>query len=211
MNATAATPRVAGYTHAAGWLAGIAIAWGATPELGDSHTEIATAYADHSAQAIAQAVLVHGLAPAGLAVVAAGLLGRARRAGNRTARIAGWSGLAAAALAAVQLVLELIAISGADSAAPGTTAALWETVQRVDGLKMFALAALAVAACLAARGRQLLRRWEVVVGWTLAAAITLSGIGYLLLSTALAPAAYLSLPLLLVWVVVLGRRQDIAS
>lgn len=135
-------------------------------------------------------------------VVGSGLLGWARRTGNATARFAGWAGTAAAALASVQLVLELIAVLGADPASPGRTGALFEAVQRVDGVKMFALAALAAAAC--ARHGSLLRRWEAVTGWALAATITASGIGYLLLSTALTPMAFLSLPLLLVWIAALG-------
>ncbi|WP_406724942.1 hypothetical protein WJ438_10155 [Streptomyces sp. GD-15H] len=77
-------------------------------------------------------------------------------------------------------------------------------VQRVDGVKMFALAALAAATCAASRHGSLLRRWKAVTGWALAVTITASGIGYLLLSTALTPTAFVSLPLLLVWIAALG-------
>ncbi|MEU5093384.1 hypothetical protein [Streptomyces sp. NPDC020996] len=202
--ATGTASRAAGYTHAAAWIVGLAVAWGATPEAGDTDAHIATAYADRPVQAIAQVLLVHGVAAASLAVVGSGLLGWAHRTGNATARFAGWAGTAAAALAAVQLVLELIAVSGADPASPGRTGALFEAVQRLDGVKMFALAALAAAACVASRHDALLRRWETVTGWALAVTITASGIGYLLLSTALTPMAFVSLPLLLVWIAMLG-------
>lgn len=202
--ATATASRAAGYTHAAAWIVGLAVARGATPEVGDTHARIATAYADRPVQAIAQALLVHGVAAVGLVVVGSGLLGWAGRTGNATARFAGWAGTTAAALASVQLVLELIAVSGADPASPGRTGVLFEAVQRVDGIKMFALAALAAAACTASRRGSLLRRWEAVTGWALAATITASGIGYLLPSTALTPMAFVSLPLLLVWIAALG-------
>jgi hypothetical protein len=208
MTAVATTPtsrtRAGGYVHAAGWVAGLAVGWGATPEAGDSHAEIATAYADHPAQAIGQALLTHGVAAAGLAVVAAGLLRWARRTGSRAARTAGWAGTAAAALACVQLLLELVSVPGADPASPGTAGTLFDAGQRVDGVKMFALAVLAAGACAATRHATLLRRWESLTGWALAAAITLSGIGYVLLSDALMPVAFVSLPLLLVWIVALG-------
>ncbi|MFF8381796.1 hypothetical protein ACF07V_37535 [Streptomyces sp. NPDC015661] len=46
----------------------------------------------------------------------------------------------------------------------------------------------------------LLRRRAVVVGWLLAATITASGIGYVLLSTTLTPAAFLSRSPLRVWI-----------
>ncbi|PWI09079.1 hypothetical protein DIZ27_19125 [Streptomyces sp. NWU339] len=202
--AASTAPRAAGYTHAAAWIVGLAVAWGATPEVGDTHARIATAYADRPVQAIAQALLVHGVAAAALAVVGSGLLDRARRTGNAMARFAGRAGTAAGALAFVQLVLELIAVSGADPASPGRTGALFEVVQRVDGVKMFALAALAAAACATSRHDSLLRRWEAVTGWALAVTITASGIGYLLPATALAPTAFVSLPLLLVWIAALG-------
>ncbi|MFJ7199939.1 MULTISPECIES: hypothetical protein [unclassified Streptomyces] len=202
--ATGTTARAAGYAHAAAWLLGLAAGWGAAPEVGDTPAGIATAYADRPVQAVAQALLVHGVAAAGLVVVASGLLDRTRRTGNASARPAGWAGVVAGALAFLQLVLELIAIPGADPASPGRTGAVFEVVQRVDGVKMLALAVLAAAACAASRHGTLLRRWELVTGWALAATITVSGIGYLLLSTVLAPAAFISLPLLLIWIAALG-------
>ncbi|MEU9320491.1 hypothetical protein [Streptomyces sp. NPDC048295] len=202
--ATGTTARAAGYAHAAAWLLGLAAGWGAAPEVGDTPARIATAYADRPVQAVVQALLVHGVAAAGLVVVGSGLLDRARRTGNAAARPAGRAGVVAGALAFLQLVLELIAIPGADPASPGRTGTLFEVVQRVDGAKMLALAVLAAAACAASRHGALLRRRELVTGWALAATITVSGIGYLLLSTALAPAAFISLPLLLIWIAALG-------
>ncbi|MFJ7257708.1 hypothetical protein ACIQWV_35415 [Streptomyces sp. NPDC098085] len=198
------TTCAAGYTHAAAWILGLAAAWGATPEVGDTHAGITAAYADRPVQAVAQALLVHGVAAVGLVVVGSGLLDWARRTSNTAARLAGWAGRVAGALAFVQLVVELIAVPGADPASPGRTGALFEAVQRADGVKMFVLAVLAAAACVASRHGTLLRRWEVVIGWVLAATITASGIGYLLLSTALTPAAFISLPLLLIWIAALG-------
>ncbi|MFE4801099.1 hypothetical protein ACFRFL_40480 [Streptomyces sp. NPDC056708] len=202
--ATGVTARAAGFIHAAAWILGLAAAWGATPEVGDTHVGITTAYADRPVQAVAQALLVHGVAAVSLVVVGSGLLDWARRTSNTAACMAGWAGRVAGALAFVQLVLELIAVPGADPASPGRMGALFEAVQRADGVKMFALAALAAAACAASQHGTLLRRWEVVIGWVLAATITASGIGYLLLSTALTPTAFISLPLLLIWIAALG-------
>ncbi|MER5500273.1 MULTISPECIES: hypothetical protein [unclassified Streptomyces] len=196
--------RTAGYVHAAAWILGLAAAWGAAPEVGDTHAEITTMYADRPVQTLVQALFVHGVAAVGLLVVGSGLVDRARRTGNTAAGWAGWAGRAAGALAGVQLVLEVIAISGADPASPGRTGALFEAVQRTDGVKMLVLAALAAATCAASRHSTLLRRGEVVIGWALAVTITVSGIGYLLLSTALTPVAFISLPLLLIWIAALG-------
>ncbi|MFH8224006.1 hypothetical protein ACH4C2_33205 [Streptomyces sp. NPDC018057] len=153
---------------------------------------------------MAQALFVHGVAAVCLLVVGAGLTGRGRRTGSTAAVAAGWAGRAAGVLAAVQLVLELIAVSGADPASPGRTGALFEAVQRTDGAKMLALAVLAAATCAASRHSTLLRRREAVLARVLAVAITVSGVGYLLLHPALTPAAFVSLPLLLIWIAVLG-------
>jgi hypothetical protein len=68
---------------------------------------------------------------------------------------------------------------------------------------MFVLAVLAVAACSASRQGVLPRRGEVV-GWVLGVAIAVSGVGYLFVSTVLAPMAFVSPTLLLVWVAILG-------
>ncbi|EYT83096.1 hypothetical protein CF54_09535 [Streptomyces sp. Tu 6176] len=198
--------RAAGYVHAAAWILGLAVGWGATPDIGDTDAGITAAYLDRPVQAVAQALSVHGVAAVALLVVGSGLVGRGRRTGSTAAGTAGWAARAAGALAGVQLVLELIAVSGADPASPGRTGALFEVVQRADGAKMLALAVLAAATCVASRDRHgtLLRRREVVVGWFLAATITASGVGYLFLHTALTPVAFISLPLLLIWTALLG-------
>lgn len=64
---------------------------------------------------------------------------------------------------------------------------------------MLALAALAVVGIGLAR-RGVLPRWLGYTGGFLAVALVVTGIGYLLLNTTLARAAFVSLPLLLVWV-----------
>jgi hypothetical protein len=76
-------------------------------------------------------------------------------------------------------------------------------VNRLDGVKMLALAA--VAAYLAARG--LAARtpsWLRATAALAAAALTVSGLAYLTLSGALAGAAYVSGPLLLLWIAATG-------
>ncbi|MFC9622530.1 hypothetical protein ACFTXM_21890 [Streptomyces sp. NPDC056930] len=40
--ATGITARAAGYVHAAAWILGLAAAWGATPEVGDTRAGITT-------------------------------------------------------------------------------------------------------------------------------------------------------------------------
>ena len=54
------------------------------------------------------------------------------------------------------------------------------------------------------RRTRLLPAWPGWLGVLLAVALVVSGVGYLLPSSALAPAAYVSGPLLLVWVTATG-------
>jgi hypothetical protein len=179
-----------GYLHAGAWAAGLSIGWGVLPEAGDGTSEIAAKYAAHQGAAIAQSVLVHGLAAVAVALVAAALVGAGRR-------LAGYAAYAAAGLASGQLVLEQLAVH---SSADTTTAALFNAAQRVDGAKILLFAVAAVAVGRAATGR-----WPRLLGYSTAAAIAASGVGYLAGAEPLRAAAMLSLPLLLVWLVAAGR------
>jgi hypothetical protein len=69
---------------------------------------------------------------------------------------------------------------------------------------MLALAAMAAGGAALARRTRLLPAWLGWLGAVLAVALVVSGIGYLLLRSGLAPAAFVSGPLLLVWVTAVG-------
>ena len=88
--------------------------------------------------------------------------------------------------------------------AAGHASALWQALNRLDGVKMFALAVLAAATvALAVRGGPL-PRWLRYASLALAASITVSGVAYLFLIQALAPMAYVAGAALLVWVTGVG-------
>jgi hypothetical protein len=69
---------------------------------------------------------------------------------------------------------------------------------------MLALAAMAASGAALVRRTRLLPGWLGHLGVVLAVALVVSGIGYLLLSSTLAPAAFVSGPLLLIWVTAVG-------
>lgn len=181
----------AGYAHAAAWVAALAVSWGKLPELGDGNAAIATAYADNGSVAVVQSVLTHGIAAAAIAVVAVALLRQGRR-------LAGWAAAGASGLAFGQLVLEQAAIAASD---PGRAGGLFNLSLRVDGVKMLAFALVA-----AVTAPLLAKTWQRGIAYGTAAAIAVSGVGYLLLTASLGAAAMLSLPLLLVWFAVLAVR-----
>ena len=177
-----------------------------SPRLGASGAEVVTALAGHGPAVAVQFALTEGLPAIGIAVISVAL---ARFAGSRGGLAAGRfalaSGLVAAAISAVQAILGMVL---AATTAPGAAYLLYAGVDRLDGLKMLALAVLgAAAAAMTALPRWL--RWTAAV---MAVAITGSGLVYLLLAASLAAAAGPALVLLLAFMtgcgIMIGMRTD---
>jgi hypothetical protein len=193
-------PAVAGIAYTAAWLLGLAV-WPSNLDVATENAKVVATYSAHQGAAITQYLLVEGLAAIALAVVVTALGKAARRRGaERLGRAALIAGLAAVAVSLAQCALGLLL---AGSAAPdGETdraGRLFDLIDRMDGVKMFALAAMAVAG-IGLAGRVVLPRWLGYTGAVLAVALSASGAGYLLLNTTLAQAVLVSGPLLLVWV-----------
>lgn len=75
---------------------------------------------------------------------------------------------------------------------------------RIDRLKMFLLAATALAITQLGRSPRILPAWLAPLGFVLAAALVTSGVGYLLLDPGLSSAVYASGILLLIFVSATG-------
>ena len=203
-------PAVIGIAYTASWIAGLSV-WGQNLSVTSTAHQVVTAYSSGQTAATIQFVLTEGLPAIGLAAISAALSRAALRTGlpSRRARFIGLTGALAATISLIQTVLGLLL---AQVAAPAgelsRSALLFEAVNRLDGVKMFALAALALGAGALVRTGAL-PKWLGYTGIALAVTIIASGFGYLLLSPSLALLAYASLPLLLVWItgsgIVLGR------
>ena len=206
-----AAAAVAGIAYTLSWAAGLALP---VPNLAvtASGADVIARYGSHLAAVQAQFALIEGLPAIGLAVVAALLALAARRAGARRLSVAAAaSGGIAAVISLTQYALGLALTGWAlPGRAPGPVSGLFEAVNRLDGAKMLALTVLGITAAAVAGPGGLLPRWLRFAGLALAAAITVSGMGYLLLFQALAPMAYPAGMLLLIFVtgtgVALGRR-----
>jgi hypothetical protein len=184
---------VAGIGYALSWIAGLSVP-APSPKLTATGTEIATALDGHGTAVAAQFALTEGLPAAGLAIVSIALARAARRSGAAAAaRVVVIAGVAAALISLLQFVLGAVL---AGTSAPGTAHLLYDAVNRVDGVKMLALAVLAVAAV--ASG--ILPRWLRYAGIALGIAITASGVAYLLLLQGLAILAVPAGVLLLVFI-----------
>ena len=131
---------VTGIAYALSWIAGLSIP-APSPPLSASGAEITAALAGHGTAVAAQFTLTEGLPAAGLAVVSMALARAASRSGAAAAaRAAFVAGLAAALVSLVQF---LLGMALATASGPGTAHALYDAVNRLDGIKMFLLAIVA--------------------------------------------------------------------
>ena len=198
-----------GYT--ASWIVGLSV-WPSNLSVTSTKAQILAAFSAHQAMATIQYLLTEGLPAFGIAIVSLALGRMMRRTGAlRRARVVSTVGVLAAAVSLVQTVLGVILTESAVPAGDLNRAGLlFEAVNRLDGVKMFLLAALALSAHALFR-RGALPIWLGRTGLVLAVAITASGVGYLLLNPTMALFAWVSLPLLLVWItgsaVALGRAS----
>ncbi|WP_173095280.1 hypothetical protein [Actinomadura verrucosospora] len=193
-------PALTGAGFLVSWAAGLSVP---VPPAGleASGSEIVSACSGHGGALAAQFVLTEGLPAVALALVPLAI-GRAAR-WSRAGRIAAGAGLVAAVVSLVQFAIGLGLVA---TSSPGTAHALLEALNRADGVKMFFLAAVGAAGALAG----VLPRWLRYTGIALAVAIAGSGIGYALLLSGMATLAYVSLPLLILFVtgsgIALGRK-----
>ena len=202
---------LAGIGYTLSWVIGLAI-FSSSTDVRSSGADLVSTYAGHRGVVMAQYVFTEGLPAVFLAIVVVALARAAAGAGwERLGRLVLASGLAACAVSLVQCALGLwFAGRLIPDRRLGSAVDVFEAINRLDGVKMFLLAGLAgTAFVLGGRVGVVLPPWLAWVAAALAVAIAVSGVGYLLLLSGPALAAWVSLPLLLVFVtgtgVVLGR------
>ena len=192
----APVPAVTGVAFTLSWIIGLAIP-APSPRLGASGGAILAALAGHGGQAVSNYVLTEGLPAIGLAVISAYLAPHTRHP-----RWVLGTGIFAAVVSLTQCVLG-IALTRAT--APGAAHLLWEAVNRLDGVKMLAIAVVALAAGAAAT----LPRWLRWLGGALGISITASAVAQLFLLDSVSWLAYVAGVVLLIFIpaagIVLGR------
>jgi hypothetical protein len=202
---------LAGVVYIAAWIVGLAI-WPSNVAITDSSREVVNVYGAHRAVGVAQFLLVEGVAAIALVFV---IVAVARAAGHAGAvapsRFILGAGLTACLVSVVEGVLGVVLVTSLASPARVHRAGeVFDAINRLDGVKMLLLATVIPTAALARRELGL-PRWLSATGVMASLALLVSGVGYLALDGDLADAAFLSLPLLLIWVagtgVALGRRQ----
>ncbi len=202
---TVSLSALAGIGYTAAWI--ISLSVGApNPAVAASGRQVVTAFAGHSGPGLAQFVLNEGVAAVSLAAVVISVARTARRRGHaRAGQAAAAFGIAAAGVSWAQLALGTWLFRGlVPDRRAATAGAVYHAITRMDGAKMFLLAAMALAIAQVARRPRILPAWLVPLGVVLAAALVTSGLGYLLLAPGLSSAVYVSGVLLLIFVSATG-------
>jgi hypothetical protein len=187
------TPAVTGFAFLLSWVTGLAIP-APSPPLDASGATILAQQAGQGGSVVANFVFTEGLPAFGLAVITVYLARRVR-----------WALVPGLFAAIVSLTQCGLGIALARATSPATAHLLYESVDRLDGAKMLALA-LAGLAVAAASG---FPRWLRYLGAALGISMVGSGVAYLFLLDSLAGLAYVAGVLLLIFIpaagIVLGR------
>lgn len=172
--------------------------------------DIQAYYVGHTGGIVVQSLLVHGLAGIALAVLALGFA-RVLSAEGPSARWVRGTGLAAALVSLLQVVLALIACSVADTAPPSTSAALFTAVNDADTAKLLLLASFAATVTYAGARAGVVPGWLRVLGYLLVPLLVLGGLAFLVDSRVLYLLLEISLVVLLLWAAsaswVIARRS----
>lgn len=193
-------PAWAGLAYLAAWVGGLLV-WPANLALNATGAQVVFAHRAHVAGAATQYLLVEGLAGLLLGVVLAfWLLGERRSEAVTGRRTAIALSVVAVVTSLAQCGLGLAVIAAATQHHVASSGDLFALVNRLDGVKMLALAG--VAACFVATRSPAARppRWLTVTAAALGVALVASGLAYVLLASPLAWTAFVSGPLLLIWV-----------
>lgn len=205
-------PAWAGIGYVAVWAAGLA-AWPTNLALNATNGQVAAAYRAHPAGATSQYLLSEGVAALMLGVVLAAALISSRDRGRAPLWPAA-TAAAAVAISLLQTVIGMFLITAATHHDIARAGGLSDLVNRLDGVKMLALAA--VAAYLAARSTWDRRppNWLRAIAALAAVTLAVSGVDYVLLANSLGWTVYISGPLLLAWIAATGiwlTRSDPAG
>ena len=185
------------------WIAGLTVFASSTQVSADG-VQVVRTLAGHRFAAGLQYALTEGVTALCLIAVIWAVTGHARPGRARPAIRLAALAATAVSLAECGLGLWLVAALARPGEA-GLAGAVNDAITRLDGLKMLLLALVATAVAVGILDRTLpLPRWLSPLAAVLAVAIAVSGVGYLALSDAAASAAWVSLPLLIVFITASG-------
>jgi len=207
--AVLSVPVLAGVGYLVFWVVSQSVG-APNPGVAAPGAQVVTSFAGRGGPNMAMFVLAEGAAAVALVVVAVAVARPVlHRGAPPRARLAAQLSVGFAATAAVMSWIELAVGAWLISALvpdrqTGTAGAAYHALNRLDGAKMLVLAAMAVALSALAMTTTLLPRWLAPLGFTLAAALVVSGLGWVLLAPGLSDSVYVSGVLLVAFVTCSG-------
>ncbi|MDR2983206.1 MAG: hypothetical protein LBV34_00035 [Nocardiopsaceae bacterium] len=193
---------LAAVAYLAFWAVGLTV-WSGATSMAMSPSGVVALYGGAPLRASLSIIFSEGLPAIPLLVLLVAIAFTVRRRGaERAGLVVLVAGIAAVAVSLTECVLGLpLTLVAAPAHDAATAGLLFESLTRLDGVKMLLLAVCALAGSVGPAWRvRALPIWLRVVGVALAVAIITSGIGYTFLIPSLGMAAVASLPLLLLWV-----------
>jgi hypothetical protein len=195
--------KAAAVGYSVAWIVGLLLTSSST-DVTSSGAAIVRADAPQAVALTLQFLLTEGVAALAVLVVVIGFWRATARGAGRIVGLG--AGVAAVAISLSQTVLGIclveIAVRGADAT---LASSLTVTLDELDGVKMLLLAVMVLAVSVAQWRRQVrLPIWLIPTGIATGVALVASAVGYLTGSNAFAAAAWISLPLLLIFVTAVG-------
>lgn len=182
------------------WIVGLVVASGG-PKPDDPAAKVASYFARHEHMAMVGHVLVDGVAGLALVAIAILILRFVRTSDEKMAKLAFYSGLAAAVTSLAQFVLGMtFTYDAAHNGSAKTVRDLFVTLNNADTVKIIFLAVMIAAVSVAARRTAILPRWFATYGFVTAPLLALSGFAFPFNSGVLLALLELTLLLLLIWV-----------
>jgi hypothetical protein len=202
-------PALAGVAYSVAWIVS-QLTGGRNPSIAAPGTQLVASFAGDGGSMVAMFVLAEGVAAIALILVVV-FVARAAwqpgisQAARRAAMTAAVLGIASAVVSFVELGLGIWLFGTLlPQRRTATFGTVFHSLNRVDGGKMFVLAAMAVALSAVAISAPILPRWLTPFGFLLAVALVVSGLGWVLLAPGLANSVNVSAPLLLAFVTATG-------
>lgn len=200
-------PGAASIAYVVTWVVGLAV-WPVNLAPNATAAQVAASHRAHPAEASVQYLLIEGLAALLFGIVLACVLRANRDHGSGQTTGPALLSVVAVITSLTQCILGLLVTAAATGGHVATAGSLFEALNRLDGVKMFALAG--ATAWLAAT-RPALPRWLRRVTVLEVLALIASGCAYVTLSNAFAWTAFVSGPLLLLWVAGAGIALTVAA
>jgi hypothetical protein len=193
---------VASATYVAAWITGL-VTGPSTPAATGPDSVIHAYYQQEGPGILLQSSLIHGVAGAALLTLAWTIPAATRAPALLRRSVTGF-GTLAALVSFLQVAFAVAGVSTAPHTDAATSAALLDSINVADTVKLLLLAGFAVAATVAATAGGMLPRWVRTLTAVLVVLLPLGGLAFIIESGVLTAMLYASLPLLLAWAATLG-------